>query len=94
MIPRIYDVTISLYGLEGRDLARLREVILVQVPANVDISISSDEQTFAQTEDPINISKIKSFEDVMRQITFSGGEKFDEDEITAIGSALLKNGLL
>ena len=43
--PRKYDVSISLYGIEGRLLAVIREGLINLVPANVDISISSDETT-------------------------------------------------
>ena len=51
--PRKYDVSISLYGIEGRLLATIREGLINLVPANVDISISSDETTQKEVQLPI-----------------------------------------
>lgn len=76
VIDRRYDATISFYDIRGRDLARLREVVLSLLPATVDISFSSDEKT--QTNESPSYTAAQASEDLF----------YDDDTLRKVYEAI------
>jgi hypothetical protein len=95
--PQKFNVTISFYGMSGRLFGTVRQMVMNMVPADIDVSISSEKVGTNYEEDylkRVNPYTVESLEKALRGFKLPDGYELGQLEVGAIGSELLRKGVL